>query len=203
MRIIAFGCSMTFGQSLPDCVQGKKSDLPSQYAWPSVLGRLARRPVINLAVPGASNLEILHTIKKFINTIGANDIVCVMWSYIERSCVIKNDSVLQIGPWIDKPYSREYYRLLHDASHDRFMYQLYVQHADYVLRSQTDNILFTEVSDSGAFPLQLECIPVNYGNISVAEDQPPNDLGVDGMHPGIIQHERLAKQILPYVRPFL
>ena len=59
-RIITFGCSFTYGHYLEH-----DQKQPSTSAWPSMLGTLMGLEVINKAIPGASNLEILLSILKF------------------------------------------------------------------------------------------------------------------------------------------
>jgi len=198
-RIISFGCSFTFGTSLPDCIRGHRDDPPSQYAWPSVIGRTIRRPVKNFAVPGASNLEILYTIDRNQSYLKPNDRVFIMWSFLERTCVIDDNSVRQIGPWIDKPYAEKYYQFLHSDYHDKFVYPILIREADRILRSKVNQVFYLEVQPSNCFPLTL--LPIDYDSVyDLTETVSSLHLGADGQHPGIIKHENLAKSILKHAR---
>lgn len=191
-RIVSFGCSLTFGQSLPDCILGKKTDLPSQYAWPSVLARLMRRPCKNYGIPGASNLEILHCISS-VTEIFPGDVVIVMWSFLERSCVLESDTVKQIGPWIDRPEIKTYYQHLHSDYTDRFLYPILVRHGDALVRKHTDNVYHMEARTTDCFPLST--LGVSIDDAEPFTDATYTDTGIDGVHPGIIRHEQLAKKI--------
>jgi lysophospholipase L1-like esterase len=82
-RILAFGCSHTYGWGL-----SKNTDEPSQHAWPNVLAKMVKFPVLNFSKPGASNKFIWHSL---MNTnIKDDDIVLVMWTYPHRTCIIED-----------------------------------------------------------------------------------------------------------------
>jgi hypothetical protein len=55
-RLITFGDSFTFGHHLPD---------PNTQSWPAILADLLNRELVNVADPGASNIEILTAILSF------------------------------------------------------------------------------------------------------------------------------------------
>ena len=67
MRVIAFGCSFTFGHGLPDCFNPPKNPgkAPSKYAWPSLVANELNVKCINKSLPGSSNKRIWHNIGKF------------------------------------------------------------------------------------------------------------------------------------------
>ena len=187
---------MTFGQGLPDALAGKKGDPPSRYAWPSLIARTIKRPVKNFAVPGASNLEILWQISHA--EIHPTDHVFVMWSFLERSCILVNEETTrQLGPWIDRQYNEHYYRYCQSDFHDRFMYPILVREADRLLRSKTDRIYYLEAHPSECFPFDL--LPIRYETAQPKPGEVPNDISQDRSHPGIISHERLAKAIIKYI----
>lgn len=88
--IIAFGCSHTFGEGLPDALvdpvsPSKRIPNASKYAWPAILGELDNKPVINLGTPGESNKFICNKILNYnFNT--QEHIIIVMWTYFSRTC---------------------------------------------------------------------------------------------------------------------
>jgi hypothetical protein len=95
-RLVAFGCSNTYGEGLPDCWVDKNGDpsrtkdgyhgpKPSKLAWPRLIANNMKRKCVNFAVPGASNKHILDIIlhTKFVK----GDIVVIMWSYFDRYCI--------------------------------------------------------------------------------------------------------------------
>ena len=54
-RLITFGCSYTYGQSLPDCVNMPITDLisftPSQLGWPKLVADKLGVELISQGVP--------------------------------------------------------------------------------------------------------------------------------------------------------
>tara|TARA_B100001996_G_C18670007_1_gene596335 strand:+ start:3363 stop:4076 length:714 start_codon:yes stop_codon:yes gene_type:complete len=96
-RIITFGCSNTYGESLPD-VAGKESDRfpASKYSWPSVLGKLLNVPVINKAKGGACNKHIWHIIlNDYLPISKPDDTVIILWSYFDRYCMFQDDGKIK------------------------------------------------------------------------------------------------------------
>jgi hypothetical protein len=89
-RLIAAGCSLTYGHGLPDCVdkynQKHPGPEPSKIAWPGLLADKLNRSCINLGCPGASNKQIWHTLLNF--NFEPDDIVIVYWSFIHRYCFL-------------------------------------------------------------------------------------------------------------------
>lgn len=190
-RIVAFGCSNTFGQGLPDCPVYRSDSNPSKYAWPAFLGRLINRPVLNLGIPGASNLEILHCISNTVIT--ASDHVYVLWSYLERWSVLRQSGTMQIGPWLAEiPKKRKminsYYKFFHDDYHANFLYPLLLREAERILKLQTDNIVFMEPHNTHISPRSA----VNINLQQLATDFP---LGLDNFHIGPRAHQYIAEQL--------
>ena len=67
-RLVAFGCSHTYGEGLEDCWNWetrKAGPVASKFAWPQILANLLKRECVNLGRRGASNKEILHNIQMF------------------------------------------------------------------------------------------------------------------------------------------
>jgi len=95
-RIITFGCSNTYGDSLPDVVgiEGGKTP-PSKYSWPSVLEKLLNVPVINKAKGGASNKHIWHIILNNKDFFKPDDTVIILWSYFDRYCMFQDDGLIK------------------------------------------------------------------------------------------------------------
>lgn len=100
MRLIAFGCSITYGQGLEDnWPYHNTRRFPSYYAWPQVLGDKAGLETVNLGQMGASCKEIVNKVLEY--DYQPDDIVVICWSYKERWCIIdENETVTRIGPWM-------------------------------------------------------------------------------------------------------
>lgn len=85
-RLITFGCSLTYGQGLLDCVD--KNDVntagpkPSNLGWAATVAKELNLEIINQGNPGASNLEILYKILQF--DFKEDDTVVAMWTYSFR-----------------------------------------------------------------------------------------------------------------------
>lgn len=78
-RVVAFGCSFTVGQGLPDVYPGVK---PSNHAWPAVLGDMLGYQVVNNGIPGAGNAEIAANI--FRTNFREDDLCVILWSHFTR-----------------------------------------------------------------------------------------------------------------------
>lgn len=78
-RVITFGCSNTFGEGL---------DNPKEQAWGFYVGKQLNRKFINQGALGASNKLICHKVYSF--DFYQDDIVIILWTFIERSCVLFN-----------------------------------------------------------------------------------------------------------------
>ena len=86
LRIIAFGCSQTYGHCLEDAyvVDNTKWDKvtvaeqPSKLAYPQLLGDYFNCEVHNLSYPGASNRNMWYEIINF--NFEPTDIVICTWT---------------------------------------------------------------------------------------------------------------------------
>ena len=123
-RLVAFGCSNTYGEALPDCWYEVRAgewgarDTPSTQAWPALLADQLGLLCVNRAVPGGSNKLMLHRI---LNTeFLEGDVVIAAWTYPTRWCTINTDDSTCIAKldhnWIFNPlYSTKYGPWLIDA----------------------------------------------------------------------------------------
>jgi hypothetical protein len=93
-RLVAFGCSNTKGDGLPDVYDIDKgltpyNGLPSIHAWPKLLADKLEYECLNLAVAGCSNKHICDIL---LNTpFKKTDTVVFMWTYFSRSCFFQDD----------------------------------------------------------------------------------------------------------------
>jgi hypothetical protein len=76
-RIVAFGDSNTFGDGLDDnmldCNGIRDYNVPSQYAYPELLGEYFNVPVKNLSIPGCGNETILRLLCNYLMSITTAD----------------------------------------------------------------------------------------------------------------------------------
>ena len=127
MRLIAFGCSHTYGNGLDDCWidKDRMAPKPSQYAWPSVLSDMLNIECINMAIGGASNKQILDAVLNF--DFRDDDITFIKWTHFDRYCVHLNDgTVFKIGNWKNDITNKSYFAHVHS---------FYDSYVDFCIRS--------------------------------------------------------------------
>lgn len=135
MRLILFGCSLTYGTGLPDCVSENSDSgpIPSKVVWGELLGERLKCSVINRSLPGASNQLILDRILNF--EFENEDRVIVLWSFFTRGLLYLKDEMCNIGPWQETDITKKYYEL-HD-NNDLYMTSLHaIHHADCYLKNK-------------------------------------------------------------------
>ena len=193
MRIVAFGCSHTYGQGLYDCVD--KNDFrmagptASKFAFPQIIANRLRCECINLALPGSSNKLIWHRAINF--DYEKDDIVLILWSQMSRYCVFQDDKKYKnINPWDDE---------------NNFFYQSfysdYDSAIDFLLRS---NHLKHRLDGLGVKSLQMFIDPIlivmpRWNNVSfidikfddIHKRYPQTEDG----HPGRQAHIEIARKI--------
>lgn len=144
-RLIAFGCSNTLGEGLPDCRSrmNPKHSRPSSLAWPSCLAQLLGCKTVNLGHGGASNKFIANRILEY--DFQPQDQVVILWSSFARHCVFKTTDkadYLRLLPSdldrsagslqhcaADKTATKAYYRHLYSDRDRIFENFLLINHA--------------------------------------------------------------------------
>ena len=102
-RLVTFGCSNTFGDSLDDTPSDENGHVPrvnkwnnpikpSRYAWPAKLAERLSIPLVNAGWSGASNKRIWNNMINFSYQEG--DIVIVLWTNLGRHSVFHEDKKL-------------------------------------------------------------------------------------------------------------
>lgn len=190
-RLIVFGCSLTYGQGLPDCIMPCSN--PSRLGWPSILAKHMNRDCVNMSSPGSSNKRIWNTILNF--NFVETDVVFILWSYPDRTSIIKKDSIIDINAWSDLGYYKSFY----DEFDSNLMSKLFVNHANEFLKSKNIQTYNLVVKDSIKTILTFadsitKHIPIYI--IRLSEFYP---YAIDGCHPGIECNQTFAKQILEFL----
>ena len=99
-NLIAFGCSLTYGEGLADChvppnLPGPK---PSSLAWPARLASITGRNCVNQGYSGAGNFQIALSVLSY--QFKADDSCFILWSYSDRDMILHdNMSLERLGPW--------------------------------------------------------------------------------------------------------
>lgn len=101
-RIVAFGCSHTYGMGLEDSFIEedllKPATSPSKLAWPALLADKLGYTCSNQSIPAGSNLEILYSILDFKFQEG--DKVVVGWTTPLRDVVINPEGHVRIASFL-------------------------------------------------------------------------------------------------------
>jgi hypothetical protein len=178
-RLISFGCSYTYGDGLLDKIN----------AWPFVLGKLLSRNVLNQAVPGSGNLEILWNVLNY--EFDSSDVCFVMWSHFSRDHIFHPTKHQRIHMYDDN--LTKYWLLTHTEYDANIRNWLYIQHCDLYLKSKGIKVfhLFGGDYDQERFS-NPKCIELS----NVLDIPFENfDLGYDKSHPGRKSHKILAEKI--------
>jgi len=193
-RLVAFGCSHTFGHGLKDCITDDNGpgDKPSRYAWPAVLASQLNCRVINRGIPGASNLQILNAILNF--KFRRSDIVVIMWADVNRDLIFKQDGEHRpIGSWgTDK--DTKHWIMLHNDFDLLMRSWMCINHATLHLTSMN-------ISNHSFFyrPEELKEVQPRWCSIKVNDigvlAATQIDLALDNAHMGPIAHATIADRI--------
>lgn len=199
-RLIAFGCSFTYGQGLPGCIIGNtKNDFakfPSKKAWPTILGDLLDIDVINKGQPGASNREILFHVLNF--NFCHKDIAVLMWTLPNRDLYfIKNKKPVkpfrQLGLWRKGKDLFANYWLRKTTDFDNSIKSwFHMHHAELYLKSKGIRFIHFPI-----FPHELEKYKPDYIGLSNYFNSGFEyiDKCIKDNHPGIESHKNTAKNL--------
>lgn len=198
MRLVAFGCSLTFGYALPDTGDNWKSN-PSRFAWPKKLANhLNITTVVNRGLPGASNKKILFEIQNF--NFQKDDIVFILWSHIERWSVIKSKKIDHYAPHIDTKASRQYYKHIYDEHDHLISYYTRANFAKMMLDNKGIKNFHLTVKP-------YDDLDIKWNNVICLKTSLDNDIrkqihnyARDGHHPGVLSHQKFADMIYDEIK---
>ena len=210
-RLVAFGCSHTYGEGLKDCwvPEGENIDgiegpdagkFPSKYAWPQLLADKLNIECCNLGLPGTSNKFIWHNI---LNThLTKKDIVVILWTYHNRTCILKNKNRYQriMVSDINNPGRPEQERSLAETFYENYYYDYnaIVESVGQInhIKSYLDNINVKNYHLLINTSIKEEAIPewnqVKLHPIKLRYDLP---LAEDNKHPGEEANKILSNKI--------
>jgi hypothetical protein len=193
-RLVAFGCSYTYGHGLPDChiPPDWPGEIPSNLSWPSLLARDLSLELINVSKPGISNAHILWYLLNF--SFKDDDICIVMWTHFNRYpvSILNNDpSKMEWDSYEDVKYTPNQ---LEDKNLTIKNF-ISIHHAYLHLTSKKIKHKFLLVpwpEYTYTLPSQL-FIPtlirdIHLGNMLI-------DTALDKLHPGLASHNKIAKAI--------
>jgi|TARA_R110000851_G_scaffold230312_2_gene383032 hypothetical protein len=193
-RIIAFGCSYTYGHGLSDCIDTNgvgPGRCPSKLGFPDILATHLARKLINLSLPGIGDKHIMHAANNFI--FKQSDICLIQWSHGNRHCMIKQQGLIDLGVWHDTKPARAYYKFLHDQWDADIMRNVYINYINLKLQSagvKTYNILPIDTHQNQlTINKEITMSDKNIHKFKV-------DLGLDNSHPGQQTHKLFADYLI-------
>ena len=197
-RLIAFGCSNTYGQGLHDCyLKGGPGPHPSKYAWPAQLAGMLDLECVNNGIPGASNRLIWHNAVNFDYL--PDDIIVINWSLIHRYAVLYEiDGYTNLGLWdgqekdISEPWKKCITAI--DDDYDRIIESCtFIDHADRFLKGKVKKLLHV-VFNGAEFPFIPDWCGFEFA-LSAGPYNVNFPLALDNNHTGPRGHKELAKAI--------
>jgi hypothetical protein len=199
-RLISFGCSLTYGHGLPDCfIPPFDPGLnPSKLAWPSVVAAKLGKTCINMSDPGASNKRIWNSIINY--KFKQDDIVFILWSYVDRSAIINRMQVKDIGTWINNDRSMAYYKHIHSDFDALLQTKLFVSHADFFLKEKGIKVYHLVAERNLAKIFKLGNITVSHVPLYIWNNyRCYHPTALDNSHPGIDCHIEFGEDVVKYI----
>lgn len=203
-RLVAFGCSYTYGHGLPDCTVGNHAGPePSNFAWPSLLAKKIGRTVVNMSKPGAGNTEMLWKLINF--DFQPDDICIIVWSYFTRSefYMYTDSGGFTIHEDKDNPrfYQNEDLFLEHNMISNlltmdhaaRYLNDLNIKSYAYIGPGCTSDK--NNLRSGSLYFKPHDRINVSNLDLSVSLYKCVVDQGLDGRHPGIKSHQLIAETL--------
>lgn len=208
-RVVAFGCSFTYGHGLPDCYDGKIGcgPNPSNFAWPRLLANKLGYTFANMGKGGSGNTEILWRLLNF--NFEVDDVCVIMWSYFDRSNFFRYSNDIT-GKRIERNH-----RLLDEEKsvfdeNNNITNLLAMSHAAYYLDSlnissyacvgayrvdqvalgDRENIQIDEFDFISHDRIKIANLDLSFNMISHVVDA-----ALDGKHPGIRSHQLIAERL--------
>jgi hypothetical protein len=208
-RLVAFGCSFTYGDALPDTWPvHQPGQTSSKFAWPAVLGKLLDMDVNNRGRSGASNFEILFNILNY--DFKSTDIVIIMWSFPERDMLFNKSRPWQkqqhtsVGVWNDSELAK-HWAMAHSEADLATKSWFYIHHASLFLESKGIKFVNVFASYRALRKFKPKFLKVNFFNIEsgthnlVLSTGMYKDYALDNTHPGVNSHMFIANRIKGYM----
>ena len=203
-RVIAFGCSNTYGHGLPDChiEPDHAGDALSVYAFPQLIADRLGYECINKSAPGGSNRRMWYNIIN--HRFAPGDLVLCHWSFINRYTYFSDKGEVQnLGMWsnthkVVKAWQR--YNGECNSKIDRLLESLcLIDHSNRYLKTQPVHV-----------------VNIKWGRKEIADDNPiwcdfewhvpeTEDLmhthpkALDGKHMGAQAHQVIADRIMQHL----
>lgn len=204
-RLITFGCSLTYGHGLEDCINIRTKEpgkTPSKFAYPQILKeKLGFKDVVNLSTCGSSNKYIAEKILSF--DFYPNDVIIVQWSYLQRWHL-----------WIDMEQNKDaHFGFLNNGRLEKGFYAYYFDdETSYIENTFVIDLAFLHLKQLGnkfymtwGHKKGTENIFVKHtnfleSNIGLTRNKFP--LALDDSHPGPGAHRAHAEDLIAETEGF-
>ena len=181
--ILLFGCSCVYGVGVSD------DETLSYY-----LSKLLNRDVINLGVPGGSNIQIISNSLIFRKKYGIPYGVIIMWTGMDRFLYYNNNSFHHVGPWdsVDVPEFKDF----NDPDYKKLYEEYYFSRTNEIMNAKITSQIGKEIWKN----------KTRYFDGSFFEDVahftesnqffPFSNTARDLLHPGHVDYYRTAIEIV-------
>ena len=210
-RIVAFGCSNTYGQGLPDCYvdngrgPSEAGDTCSKYAYPQVIANRLGYDCVNLGVPGGSNRIIWHNIINF--DFQPNDLVIMYWTYIDRYASITESRTVNLGMWSSMdPLCKAWqkYNAVARSVQDRLLESLvHIDHANKYIQSKNIKHMNMKTSRNDLKDTAPDWCTFKWDVKETEDLMVTQPLALDGLHMGSEAHQVIADRVIAAMFPNL
>ncbi len=201
-RLVAFGCSITYGHGLPDCFEppigfGKE---PSKYAWPSLLAKKLQREAINLSSPGSGNLEILYKLLQY--KFEKDDLCVIYWSFYDRIDLVR------LHPKLEKIYrlrleniDKEFLSESGYLTHTDVRNYMLIHHAGLYLEKIGVPYFFLDRASQNTNTLTIipPFLQLKNHDTTKVDKYFRIDYALDNMHPGIESQKKIANYMYNHI----
>lgn len=210
-RLVAFGCSNTYGHGLEDCFIPPLSAgfSHSNMAWPSKLAKYFNRACVNLALPGISNMHILDRILDC--DFQKNDLVVILWTYLDRDIIrnINDQDIIHINSemldtdigkkWLmthtDYNQAMKGMQAIHHAYH--YFESIGIEHY-HIIKPFWNQVIQAHQNNRGDMirPLPKYFSRLEFLESSITDYKQKNlPSALDGQHPGQEAHNVFAEDL--------
>lgn len=195
-RLVAFGCSHSYGMGLADCynrITKFAGDQPSRLAWPQLLADHMNIECVNLSRPGNSCKGIWNDVISADLT--STDLVVIMWTHASRWCIFKDGDIEDIAYYMDSPKSNNYFKSFYDPHDANMDLNLRLSHVSMHLDSKHVKNYHTiyKLSDYKPLDFNRACVLDRIPCLNKLKLSHPR--GSDNKHPGELAHAEFAKNL--------
>jgi hypothetical protein len=190
-RLVAFGCSHTYGFELPDCPT--ISHPPSKMGFPNIVGKQLNLEVVNRSDTGASQKQIAATI---LNTqIMHDDIVLINWTYPMRRGIWNGNHWEQLATWTDDKTWKKFYTKYHRREDDVLDSLMNINLANMFLDRKCKKV----INSLHEFNREIVESSETWNNVKIDLVFVDNNYYYETMpkgHPDLTSHEVYAQRLL-------